>query len=380
MSLLLALLLQAAPAAPTPDIVVTGQRLDATARALAACIARACPPDEDARAALAHAENQFVAGDYRAARVTLGAAINRTKRFAKTYPVPVADLMRANARVNAHLGEAELARINHVESLNALKAGLPAADPRVLVQRMEVASGEARRGRAEAALEMYAGIANDARAATLPVVEGYARLRRVVLLAAISSIDAGYDPDFRAAVRWFAARPELRTFRAAAELVAAQMAAKKGDAAAVEALIAQYGRTSTRPQLIYAPVEVPQDSGRSQLGGSSTNTLAADDYAGQWVDVSFWIKPDGRVEEPDILRGGPGLDRAWVKPIMARIAQRRYAPLAMAPDEPGLLRVERYTRIADLVSNTRSRIRERSTLAHVEMIDLTAEPAGAAKP
>lgn len=375
--MLLALLLQAAPApaAPPRDIVVTGRPLDATARALAECLARRCPPDADATATLAHAENQFVAGDYGAARQTLNASINRNRRFAKDYPEPVSNLMRANARVNAHMGEAELARINHVESLNALRAALPRTDARVLVQRMEVASGEAKRGRAEAALRMYAEIADDAGAAKLPVVEGYARLRRVVVLAAVSAIDSGYESDFRAAVRWFADRSDLQSFKTAAELVAAQMASRKGDPAAIDALIARYGRSSTRPQLIYAPVEVPQDADRSQLGGTATNALSVDDYAGQWADVSFWIKPDGRVGDLEILRGGPGLNEAWVKPITSRIAQRRYAPLAMAADEPGVLRVERYTRISDLVSNTRSRIRERGMVAHVEMIDLTADPA-----
>ena len=50
------------------DIVVTARSLQDTADALAACIARNCPPDEDIAATLAHAENQFVGGDYRSAR------------------------------------------------------------------------------------------------------------------------------------------------------------------------------------------------------------------------------------------------------------------------------------------------------------------------
>lgn len=373
---LLALLLQTTPAPPAPakDIVVTGRRLDSTARTLADCIARRCPTDEDARATLAHAENQFVAGDYADARRTLQGAINRNKRFAKDHPVPVADLMRANARMNAHLGEAELARFGQIDSLVALKAGLPANDGRVLVQRMEVAAADARRGQAEPALQAYLGIAEDARRAGLPTVEGYARLRRVILLAAISASDKGYASDLKAAVRWFGDRPDLGSFKVAADLIAAQAAARKGDTAAIDALIARQGVATRRPRLLFAPVDVAQDNGRSADGGSDTNALTIDDYEGQWADVSFWVKPDGRVADVDILRAGPRLDARWVRPITARIAQRRYAPLAMAPDEPGLLRVERYTLIADLTATTRSRIRVRSSAARVEMIDLTAEP------
>jgi hypothetical protein len=55
---------------PAQTIVVTGASLAETGRRLAGCLARHCPPDEDIAATLAHAENLFVAGDYRQAHAT----------------------------------------------------------------------------------------------------------------------------------------------------------------------------------------------------------------------------------------------------------------------------------------------------------------------
>src|SRR5436305_9345304 len=114
MTLLAALLLASAPdaAAAPPQaedpaqqaIVVTGTPIRDTERALRECLARKCPPNEDINAALAHAENLFVAGRYQDARSVTRAAIGRNHRFRKTYPVDVSDLYRANSRISAHLG------------------------------------------------------------------------------------------------------------------------------------------------------------------------------------------------------------------------------------------------------------------------------------
>jgi hypothetical protein len=61
-------------------IVVTGTSLAQTERNLRECLARRCPPDEDIAATLAHAENQFVAGDYAAARRTTKASLAQACR------------------------------------------------------------------------------------------------------------------------------------------------------------------------------------------------------------------------------------------------------------------------------------------------------------
>ncbi|MFX7620706.1 hypothetical protein ABTJ52_20035, partial [Acinetobacter baumannii] len=74
-------------------IIVTAIRLKDSADAVRRCVERHCPPDQDIAAALAHAENQFLSGDYRGARNTLNAARGRDRRFASKFPVQVASLV-----------------------------------------------------------------------------------------------------------------------------------------------------------------------------------------------------------------------------------------------------------------------------------------------
>ncbi|MEG8053920.1 hypothetical protein QP185_12790 [Sphingomonas aerolata] len=119
-------------------IVVVAKRLQDTGRALAACIARQCPPKEEIDASLAHAENQFLAGDYQAAQATLWKARGRNMRYREELPVDVADLLRAGSRVAAANGLADVSRITAIDSLDALKSGLPATDYRIFSQRLAV--------------------------------------------------------------------------------------------------------------------------------------------------------------------------------------------------------------------------------------------------
>lgn len=128
-----------------------------------------------------------------------------------------------------------------------------------------------------------------------------------------------------------------------------------------------------RPVLLYSPPIIQVVNDRAFRGGDVIAQMATENYDDQWADVSFWVKPDGRVADPDILRGSKALDRYWLKPVLAAIAARRYAPLKLAANDPGLLRVERYTRTAHLVTSTGSRLRVREAFPRIEMLDLTAE-------
>src|SRR5687768_1271471 len=96
----LALILLAAPAAaqqnerytePTEPIVVTGLRIQDYRDRLAACLARNCPPDEDADATLALAEAYFLNGDYVEGRQAVQASLGRNRDEARGYPEPVSD-------------------------------------------------------------------------------------------------------------------------------------------------------------------------------------------------------------------------------------------------------------------------------------------------
>ena len=76
---------------------------------------------EEIKAAIAHAENQFIAGKYEGAQGTLYATINSTRGAEKRFPVAVGDLRRAEARVSTHLGETDYVRTGMVASRDALR-------------------------------------------------------------------------------------------------------------------------------------------------------------------------------------------------------------------------------------------------------------------
>lgn len=372
----------APPVTQGAEVVVTGVSLKDSAAALKACIARKCPPDEDIRATLAHAENEFVAGDYHAARAALQSSIGRNKRHAKQFPVQVSDLLRANSRVAAHLGESESFMANSADVVAALKAGLDDNDPRVLAAQIEVGDGYARTRQIEAAVEQYNGVARHAHALNLPVVEGYARLRTAILYAALSDRDPGtYRGEANRAINVLVngTDPRLKTFALAAKLLRAQMAAKSGDPAAIDRLVDEYRSAGSGIQtvLLYAPkIKLPEQSDRSGSGGENINQLAMENFENQWVDISFWVTPAGKVSDAQVLRQSPQLAGRWVQPIVASIADRRYAPLKMDPQDPGVLRVERYSFTSHWTERLGTRIRQREAIPQIEMVDLSRDPEG----
>ncbi|MEZ0242234.1 MAG: hypothetical protein ACAH11_02585 [Sphingomonas sp.] len=389
--ILAAALLWAVPAAAqddgsqNPTIVVTGQSLADSERALRDCIARNCPPDEEAAATIAHAENQFVAGDYKAARATLLRGSGRLKRHGREYPVPVSDLLRANSRVAAHLGEGEAYRVGALDVLATLKSGLGEDDPRVLVARVEVADSLAQFGRFDLAEQRYNDVIRQARRLNLPVVEGFAMLRIASMRAqmaeedpskwrkrAYESIDALINSP----------KPEHKPFARAASVLRTRLAVQSGDKAAVDRMIADMrSHPTSQPVLLYAEsIKPPQQSGRAGANGSVTMRGATQDFDDQWVDISFWVSPDGTTTDVDVLRQSDHFDSAWAAPIMASIRTRRYAPLKLDPSDPGILRVERYTLTSRWTTNTGSRLRDREATPRIEMLDLSAEDPAAAKP
>lgn len=402
-----ALAQQAAPKAADADVVVTGTRLKDSERELRECIARKCPPKEDIRASLKHAENLFVAGQYRQASRILTAARGRDKRFAKDYPVEVSELLRANARVSAHLGEREEFQIGTLETLSALKAGLPATDWRVLAARIELGDMYAKLGRPDAAEEVYNAVASKGNELNLPRVEGLARLRLANLYTSLSKTDgANYSAEaVRAVDRLLQdTRPEIKPYAQAARVLRAEFLAKRGDSAALDTLIAELRAqpAGSRPVLIYAPPIAPlrdvargasvtsrgddsRGSGNAfALGGVQTNALTVLPsrlYDDQWIDIGFYVKADGRVSDAAVIRSSKQLEAEdWAKLIITSISGRRYLPLQIEPDSPGVFRVERYTLTSWYQYNTGSRIAQRGPQPNIEMIDLSVDgPQVAAK-
>ncbi|OYW23444.1 MULTISPECIES: hypothetical protein [unclassified Sphingomonas] len=367
-----------------PPIIVYGESLADSARRLNGCIERQCAPDQDIAATLRHAENQFVAGDYLNARRTLLASRSRNKKFSKTYPVEVANLLRANSRVAAHLGEGEAQFLGAVDTVSALKAGLPDDHPRVLGARVELGDAYARFSRFTAAESTYRDVARRARELGLSKIEGHALLR----IAAMYTLLAEEDP---ASYRYSAKRaldtlvssdnPNLALFADAARVLKARIAFRNGDSSVVDALIARYQTQAPEltPTLLYAPRLDSFQSARTDnlnidFGFSSAlGRLATRNFDDQWIDVGFWVAPDGRVTDAAILRqsGRYSNRNPWAAPILASIEGRRYARIALDPSDPGIFRIERYTFTSRWTGITGTRIRQRSVQPQIEFLDLS---------
>lgn len=371
----LPLLALAAPASsqrgdegPGQTIVVTGTSLAQTERNLRECIARKCPPEEDIAATLAHVENQFVAGDYAAARRTNKASLGRNARYADRLPVEVSDLYRAGSRIAVHLGEGQDYELSTWGIRRALKEGLPKTDPKLVAADLEIANMQASLGRLFEARGTYEDAAKDAERINRPDLASMARLR----LAWLEEIDGDSDLA-RRKLRAIAAdrRPETRVARLSALILLARLDRKAGKAASSTDLIAELREARLpKPVLLYAPpVETPGHAVPEGEIGSVTRLMPTQSFEDRWIDVGFWVTPDGRVSEPEILRNSG--TTAWAKPLMQSIAGRIYSPAAGSLE--GTYRVERYTFTSLWAARTGSRLRERSQAARIEYLDLTGE-------
>ncbi|AQR73865.1 hypothetical protein [Sphingomonas sp. LM7] len=361
-------------------IVVTGTPLSKTEADLKDCLARRCPPNEDIDASLAHAENQFVAGDYAEARRTLGAARGRNARHAAAFPVEVADLTRAYGRLSDHTGYPDVARTLQIDALDALKAGLDKGDSRVLMQRLAVGDQFGKRGRFKAAVDVYRKVAKQGRKAGLPRVTGFAMLREAMIYGAVSYSNSAYRDATEQRIKALeqTREPELAEFRLAARLLRARLASERGDPAAIDTALAAFRDDKLdRPVLVFAPPlridRAPgHEGGRFDVGRNINK-------APEWIDVRYRIAADGTVNDVETLRESPDFQGSWPAKVRENLAQRRYAPLALAAGSDGMARVERFTMVYDTYRPTRSRIRERAASGRISSLDLTND-APARKP
>ena len=163
------------------DIVVVGKSLKDTAADLASCLAKHCPPDQDVAASVAHAENQFVAGDYTGAQRTLHSSLGRNRKHGKAYPLEVSNLLRANSRVAEHMGEAKDFQLSVLDMRDTLKTGYGENDFRTLVAQIEVGDSRAKLGYPGEAENIYEGVEARALTAKQYRVASFARLRRALI-------------------------------------------------------------------------------------------------------------------------------------------------------------------------------------------------------
>ncbi|MGZ8287028.1 MAG: hypothetical protein ACXW27_13795 [Allosphingosinicella sp.] len=354
-------------------IIVTGQRIEDTRRALEACLARKCPPLEDMAATLAHAENLFIGGDYRKARSIVEKSMGRNDRFARQHPREVATLHRADARISIHLGDGETYRSSTYGAVRALKKGLDDDDPTVLTARFEVAGMLTRLGRADEAGLAYGGIAKDAAEAGMRDLAASAKLRQAWLVYRKLKTSGALVPIEKIAE---SRDPALQGSRLSALVLLARVDRERGKPEGSERLLKALADAGVKkPTLLWAPpVDAPfLYDGKQGPGGLSHNSrglsVATDRFEKTWADVGFWVKADGSVSEAEILRGrGP---QGWLKPVLVSIGRRIYSP---SPDSGGGYRVERYTWTSLVKAPGGSRIPQHAPQGRIEYVDLTPDP------
>lgn len=383
------------------EIIVTGKPLNETESDLKACIARGCPPDEEIRLALAHAENQFITGEYRDAKSTLYRTVGRNRKYSADYPIEVSDLFRARSRVAEHLGEADDFRLAVLDMRDVLRTNLPENDARAMVAQIEVGESRSKLGYPKEAIRIFTDIGRKAEAAGHHRVAAYARLRRYLieydLAVSVNAVSDGKRA--LAGLRSLANSAQTGTEDLAmvAEVTLARLDRRSGNQDSTAAIIKRFAERggAARPILLSSePVKMPQGhnlkSGTEELGtrildkgikgaavfGSTTLPLLPGVAEDRWIDVGFWINPNGLVVDIEILRSSGEI--YWAKWVADSIKSRIYAPLSMQGREasPGFYMVERYSytaRYLDRSATTGSRIATRSPNARIERLDLTPE-------
>jgi hypothetical protein len=362
------------------EIVVIGQSLKDTEKAWQDCIKRGCPPDEEIRAALAHAENQFITGDYRDARSTLTKTVGRNRKHGDEFPIEVSDLFRASSRIAEHLGEGDAFRLSVLDMRDTLKDALPGSDPRVMVAQIEVGDSRAKLGYPKEAVRIYENVAEQALAAGQNRVATFANLRRLILeYTMASSTDAKGEMNKAVdGLKDLAFKPlsGAEDFAMVAEVTLARIdrnTGKKESTAAIVKRFAEKGGVN-RPFLLSSePIKLPDAAGMEQKSG---NVLAISQgtVEDRWIDVGFWVNANGLPSDVEVLRASG--NTKWAKLVTDSVKSRIYAPLKAKEGDtaPGFYMVERYTftaRYMDEVTGTR--IRQRSPIPRIERIDITPE-------
>lgn len=370
-----ALAQQDPPRGDDQNVVVTGIRIQDFRDRLAQCLARNCPPNEDADATLALAEALFLNGDYAEGRSYVRASIGRNRHQARGFPEPVSDLYRANARLARHIGYDREARTSTFEILNALQAGIPQEDHRHFTARFEVAEMQMMAGNYTGARRELHRLIERARAAGRADVAVLAELR-----GAWYELIAFPQSDARSAlIRWSRdTSPAQRMRSVGARILLARVYRSEGDTARSDALLAELGavaRAGAHRRILHAPRYALFQRDRNEGAGDMTlNEMLAfgnalnrttENYEDKWIDVGFWINPDGRVSGLELLRSGANPD--WAEPLLGSIRGRIYNP---GPEQT--YRLERYTLTAGFESVTGTRIQRRGPNARVEYMDLTA--------
>lgn len=358
------------------EVVVTARPLS---RALSDCLARGCTPAEEVTAAMEAAADRFVAGRYDEAKQILRRTISRNKRHSAEMPGLMSDLYATYADVAQHFGDETGARRATIASVNVLKEELGESHPAVSQVSGRIGDMWVKLGDANAADRAYQEAAktalrrgDDSRADMLTFRRAWIALSADNLGLARKLIgqierERGGDADFA---------PYLQLLRA-------RLALAGGDEGAIDAMVAAMsGAQSAEPVLVYSP-PYPNFDAALRPGRAESQTVEFDrpSVGGatqiehsigldvRWVDIGYWINPDGRTSGVTMLRPAKGSD--WAGPIAAQIAARRYAAFPPGTRDVGIYRVERFTVRSMLDAVTGSRMLRRTGQPALQMVDLT---------
>lgn len=369
-----AFLLQAATtAAPVPppesDIIVVARNVAGAKRALEACIARQCPPNEEIKAALVYATRQFLAGNYAASRQTLLQTRHRTAQFDAKYPMEVSDLHRAlNSLANLD-GRPDSARLSALDATDALKAGLSPDDPLILLQRLDTAGQFAKEGRVIAARQILNDVAAKAHKKGYYGVEAQALFRGATLYAAL----ANANPDYRGTAKQWRdriadrAETEFAEYRNALRLLDTQIAALNAKPRDRARILAAAKPVSGDEAILLSEPETRFTATENGLVGKDGGNSDP-----EWADVAFWVREDGSVADVDVVGRSKSPPGSWLARKLEAVAGRRYAPLKGTIDSRGVYKVERYSMVYSLGTATGGRMRIRSGRGELETTDITA--------
>jgi hypothetical protein len=293
----------------------------------------------------------------------------------------VSDLHRVQARLARHLGYDREARTAAFDILNALEAGIPTEDYRHFTARFEIAEMQMLSGNLIGAQRALHELIDAARAAGREDVVVMAELREVSY--EMMAVPGGGDSRWQLE-RWANLEGEANRLRATgARLALARLYRNEGDIARSDSLLAQVAHTSSPGaprRLVFSPrfqlaQQANMEGADMDVSAMPMNLQIPDDMENGWIDVGFWVGPDGRVSDVEILRRGA--DASWARPLLGAIAGRRYTNAPQAT-----YKIERYTYTSTLVQTTGSRLYVRSPRARVEYLDLTtsAETPAATAP
>jgi hypothetical protein len=374
-------------------ITVTATRLEDLEAAAMRCKRNGCPTREDVATSVAYASALFDKGNYLDARHLLASAVVRTRGAARTEPLAVAQLFNAQATLAMHEGDQAVLRKATWASRNVLAYAAAVPPLTRLTADFRLADWHLRTGDRVGAEAGFAAVAKAARAAGREAVADAARrnaadatgldaladaadLRRAVTLAQMRR-----QYDSRVLLETLAARtgPESGDVRRAALATAARLAFMNDDPAAADAFTARLAGMAAGPEpmLLSAP-PLPTPGGAGMIDPFTLVSAVASDPATNvtllWVDIGFWIRPDGRVDDAAILRGSQRTE--WAKPLLRYVGGRRYSSFTPDTDsQAGRFRMERYTLTADYVTPIGSLIRRRSDRPRFEMMAMSTEPA-----